>query len=152
MSDRKSPDRPYVGIGAVIVHEGRVVLVKRRFEPLAGQWSIPGGAVEAGETLEACVVREMLEETGFVVEVGPVIEVLDRITHDEEGRVIYHFVLIDYLCRPLAGELRAGSDVAEAALAEPSELGQYELTPKATSVIERALEMARDMPPPVGQE
>jgi ADP-ribose pyrophosphatase YjhB (NUDIX family) len=108
--------------------------------------------VEAGETLEACVAREMLEETGFVVEVGPVIEVLDRITHDEEGRVIYHFVLIDYLCRPLAGELRAGSDVAEAALAEPSELEQYQLTPKATSVIERALEMARDMPPPVRQE
>jgi mutator protein MutT len=152
MSDRKYPDRPYVGIGGVIVHDGRVVLVKRRFEPLAGQWSIPGGAVEAGETLEACVVREMNEETGFVVEVGPVVEVLDRITRDDEGRVLYHFVLIDYLCRPVGGELRAGSDVAEAVLAEPSELAQYELTEKALTVIERALEMARDMPPPVGQE
>lgn len=149
---RKYPDRPYVGIGAVIVHEGRVVLVKRRFEPLAGQWSIPGGAVEAGETLEACITREMAEETGFLVQVGPVIEVLDRITRDEEGRILYHFVLIDYLCWPVGGELQAGSDVAEAALAEPSELAQYELTEKATSVIERALEMARDMPPPVGQE
>jgi ADP-ribose pyrophosphatase YjhB (NUDIX family) len=152
MSDRTYPDRPYVGIGAVIVHEGRVVLVKRRFDPLAGQWSIPGGAVEAGETLDACVAREMAEETGFVVEVGPVVEVLDRITRDEEGRVLYHFVLIDYLCWPIGGELRAGSDVAEAVLAEPSELAQYALTEKATSVIERALEMARDMPPPVGQE
>jgi 8-oxo-dGTP diphosphatase len=152
MSDRRYPDRPYVGIGGVIVHDGRVVIVKRRFEPLAGQWSIPGGAVEAGETLEACVVREMNEETGFVVEVGPVVEVLDRITRDDEGRVLYHFVLIDYLCRPVGGELRAGSDVAEAALAEPSELAQYELTEKALAVIERALEMARDMPPPVGQE
>ena len=152
MSDRRYPDRPYVGIGGVIVHDGRVVLVKRRFEPLAGQWSIPGGAVEAGETLEACVVREMNEETGFVVEVGPVVEVLDRITRDDEGRILYHFVLIDYLCRPVGGELRAGSDVAEAALAEPSELAQYELTEKALAVIERALEMARDMPPPVGQE
>ena len=152
MSDRRYPDRPYVGIGGVIVHDGRVVLVKRRFEPLAGQWSIPGGAVEAGETLEACVVREMTEETGFVVEVGPVVEVLDRITRDDEGRVVYHFVLIDYLCRPLGGELRAGSDVAEAVLAEPSELTQYELTERALAVIERALEMARDMPPPVGQE
>jgi mutator protein MutT len=152
MSDRRYPDRPYVGIGGVIVHDGRVVLVKRRFEPLAGQWSIPGGAVEAGETLEACVVREMNEETGFVVEVGPVVEVLDRITRDDEGRVLYHFVLIDYLCRPVGGELRAGSDVAEAVLAEPSELAQYELTEKALTVIERALEMARDMPPPVGQE
>lgn len=149
---RKYPDRPYVGIGAVIVHEGRVVLVKRRFEPLAGQWSIPGGAVEAGETLEACITREMAEETGFLVQVGPVIEVLDRITRDEEGRILYHFVLIDYLCWPVGGELQAGSDVAEAVLAEPSELAQYELTEKATSVIERALEMARDMPPPVGQE
>jgi mutator protein MutT len=149
---RKYPDRPYVGIGAVIVHEGRVVLVKRRFEPLAGQWSIPGGAVEAGETLEDCVAREMAEETGFLVQVGPVVEVLDRITRDEEGRVLYHFVLIDYLCWPIGGELQAGSDVAEAVLAEPSELAQYELTEKATSVIERGLEMARDMPPPVGQE
>jgi ADP-ribose pyrophosphatase YjhB (NUDIX family) len=152
MSDRRYPDRPYVGIGGVLVHDGRVVLVKRRFEPLAGQWSIPGGAVEAGETLEACVVREMNEETGFVVEVGPVVEVLDRITRDDEGRVLYHFVLIDYLCRPVGGELRAGSDVGEAVLAEPSELAQYELTEKALAVIERALEMARDMPPPVGQE
>jgi mutator protein MutT len=152
MSARTYPDRPYVGIGGVIVHEGRVVLVKRRFEPLAGQWSIPGGAVEAGETLEACVAREMAEETGFTVQVGPVVEVLDRITRDEEGRVLYHFVLIDYLCWPIGGELQAGSDVAEAVLAEPSELAQYELTEKATSVIERGLEMARDMPPPVGRE
>jgi 8-oxo-dGTP diphosphatase len=152
MSDRRYPDRPYVGIGGIIVHEGRVVLVKRRFEPLAGQWSIPGGAVEIGETLEACLAREMAEETGFVVEVGPVVEVLDRITHDDDGKVLYHFVLIDYLCWPVGGELRAGSDVAEAVLAEPSELAQYQLTEKALSVIERALEMARDMPPPVGQE
>jgi ADP-ribose pyrophosphatase YjhB (NUDIX family) len=149
---RKYPDRPYVGIGGIIVHEGRVVLVKRRFDPLAGQWSIPGGAVETGETLDACVVREMSEETGFLVEVGPVVEVLDRITRDDEGRVLYHFVLIDYLCWPVAGELRAGSDVAEAVLAEPSELAQYQLTEKALAVIERALEMARDMPPPVGHE
>jgi 8-oxo-dGTP diphosphatase len=152
MSDRRYPERPYVGIGGIIVHEGRVVLVKRRFEPLAGQWSIPGGAVETGETLDACLVREMAEETGFLVQVGPVIEVLDRITHDDEGKVLYHFVLIDYLCWPVGGELCAGSDVAEAVLAEPSELAQYQLTEKALSVIERALEMARDMPPPVGQE
>lgn len=152
MSDRKYPDRPYVGIGGIIVHEGRVVLVKRRFAPLAGEWSIPGGAVETGETLEASLIREMAEETGFTVEVGPVVEVLDRITRDDEGKVLYHFVLIDYLCWPVGGELRAGSDVAEAVLAEPSELAQYELTEQALSVIERALEMARDMPPPVRQE
>ena len=149
---RMYPDRPYVGVGAVIVHEGRVVLVKRRFEPLAGTWSIPGGAVEVGETLEACVAREMLEETGFVVEVGPVIEVLDRITHDDASRVLYHFVLVDYLCWPIGGELRAGTDVAEAVLAEANDLDRYALTDEARAVIERALERARDMPPPVGRE
>ena len=152
-SDRRMyPDRPYVGVGAVIVHEGRVVLVKRRFEPLAGKWSIPGGAVEVGETLEACVAREMLEETGFVVEVGPVVEVLDRITHDDSSRVLYHFVLVDYLCWPIGGELRAGTDVAEAVLVDAGDLDQYQLTDKARAVIERALELARDMPPPVGRE
>src|SRR5689334_11156978 len=152
MSDRKYPDRPYVGIGGIIAHDGRVVLVKRRYEPLAGQWSIPGGAVEIGETLEASVAREMLEETGFEVEVGPVIEVLDRITRDESSRVLYHFVLVDYLCRPIGGELRAGTDVAEAVLVDPSELGEYALTDKAIAVIERALKVARDTPPPVGHE
>ena len=152
-SDRRMyPDRPYVGVGAVIVHEGRVVLVKRRFEPLAGKWSIPGGAVEVGETLEACVAREMLEETGFVVEVGPVVEVLDRITHDDSSRVLYHFVLVDYLCWAIGGELRAGTDVAEAVLVDAGDLDQYQLTDKARAVIERALELARDMPPPVGRE
>ena len=90
---RKYPDRPFVGVGAVIVDSGRVLVVKRKYEPLAGQWSIPGGAVELGETLEACVAREMREETGLDVAVGPVIEVFDRITRDEQGGVRYHFVL-----------------------------------------------------------
>jgi mutator protein MutT len=143
------PDRPYVGVGAVIVHEGRVVLVKRRFEPLAGKWSIPGGAVEVGETLEACVAREMLEETGLRVDVGPVIEVFDRIMRDEERRVRYHFVLIDYLCWPAGGALQAGSDVEEAIWADAALLAEYALTEKAMSVIERGLTLARDAPRPV---
>jgi len=88
---REYPDRPFVGVGAVIVDDrARVLLVKRRFEPLAGQWSLPGGAVDVGETLEACVSRELREETGLDVEVGPVIEVFDRIMHDAAGRVQYH--------------------------------------------------------------
>ena len=94
----------------------------------------------------------MLEETGFVVEVGPVVEVLDRITHDDSSRVLYHFVLVDYLCWPIGGELRAGTDVAEAVLVDAGDLDQYQLTDKARAVIERALELARDMPPPVGRE
>jgi ADP-ribose pyrophosphatase YjhB (NUDIX family) len=140
------PDRPFVGVGAVIVDRDRVVLIKRRFEPLAGHWSLPGGAVEVGETLEGCVAREMLEETGLEVEVGPVIEVFDRITRDDDGRVRYHYVLVDYLCWRVAGDLRAGSDVADAILVHPSELGPYGLTAKATAVIERALELAREAP------
>jgi mutator protein MutT len=128
-----------VGVGAVIVHDGKVLLVKRKHEPLAGQWSLPGGAVEIGETLEACLVREMREETGLEVTVGPVIEVLDRITRDGEGRVMYHFVLVDYLCWPTGGALCADSDVAEVVFADPHDLAQYDLTSKATAVVERAL-------------
>ena len=142
MSDsRKYPDRPYVGVGAVIVDQGRVLLVKRKYDPLAGRWSLPGGAVEVGETLEESTAREMLEETGLDIEIGPVIEVFDRITRDLDGRVVYHFVLVDYLCWPIGGTLQAGSDVAEAEFADPSALAPYGLTEKAAAVIERALEL-----------
>lgn len=146
-SDRRSyPDRPFVGVGAVVVHEGRVLLVKRRYEPFAGRWSLPGGGVELGETLEASVAREMLEETGLEVEVGPVIEVFDRITRDEDGRVRYHYVLVDYLCWPMGGHLRAGSDVEDAVFVRPEELPAYGVSAKATAVIRRALELDREAP------
>jgi 8-oxo-dGTP diphosphatase len=125
------------------------VLVKRKYEPLKGHWSLPGGMVEIGETLETALAREMLEETGLRVEVGPVIEVFDRIMRDEERRVRYHFVLIDYLCWPAGGSLEAGSDVTLAIWADPATLGQYALTDKATSVIQRGLMLAREAPRPV---
>ena len=143
LDTRRYPDRPFAGVGAVIVDGSKVVLIRRRFEPLKGQWSLPGGAVELGETLESSVSREMLEETGLEVEVGPVIEVFDRITFDEDGRVRYHYVLVDYLCWPRGGELRAGSDVDAAVLVDPAALGDYHLTAKATSIIERALHLHR---------
>ena len=150
MSDsRQYPERPIVGVGAVIVDDGQVVLIRRRYEPLAGQWSLPGGAVELGETLEASVVREMREETGLDVEVGPVIEVFDRITLDDARRIRYHYVLVDYLCWIVGGKLRAGSDVDDAVLVDPSQLGPYGLTTKATAVIERAMQLAREAPRPV---
>lgn len=142
---RKYPPRPVVGVGAVIVHEGRVVLIKRKFEPLAGQWSLPGGTLELGESLEAGVAREMREETGLEVEVGPVVDVFDRILLDTDGRVRYHFVLIDYLCRPIGGRLVAGSDVADAVFVDPSALAPFRLTPKAVAVIERALTLVPEL-------
>ncbi len=140
---RQYPGQPIVGVGAVIMQGGSVVLVKRRFEPLAGQWSLPGGRLELGETLEAGLAREMLEETGLEIEVGPVVDVFDRILLDPERKVRYHYVLIDYLCRPVGGVLRHGSDVAAAELVDPADLDRYRLTPKATSVIEKAVAAAR---------
>jgi 8-oxo-dGTP diphosphatase len=146
VSSRAYPDRPFVGVGAVVVDDAaRVLLVKRRFEPLAGQWSLPGGAVDVGETLEACVVREMREETGLDVEVGRVIEVFDRIMHDAEGRVQYHYVLVDYVCRPVGGTLTAASDVADVAWVAHGGLAEYRLTDKATAVIAQGIALAAEM-------
>lgn len=153
---REYPARPVVGVGAVVIVGAReramlglagerpdpgVVLVKRRYEPLAGEWSLPGGAVEVGETLHAALAREINEETGLAVDVGPAIEVFDRIMVDASQRVQYHFVLIDYLCRPTGGRLAHGSDVSDAVVADPSALERYRLTGKARSVIAHALGM-----------
>jgi len=146
---REYPERPIVGVGAVIVRGGEVLIVRRRYEPLAGRWSLPGGTLELGETLEAGVAREMQEETGLDVAVGPVIEVFDRILLDDERRVRYHFVLVDYLCWPVGGQLRPGSDVDNAIFVDPADLGPYHLTDKARAVIDRALELAREVPRPV---
>jgi 8-oxo-dGTP diphosphatase len=146
---REYPERPIVGVGAVVVEGGRVLLIKRKYEPLKGHWSLPGGMVEIGETLETALTREMVEETGLRVDVGPVIEVFDRIMRDEQRRVRYHFVLIDYLCWPAEGSLRAGSDVDAAIWVDPATLREYALTDKATSVIQRGLTLAREAPRPV---
>jgi len=143
MTQRTYPTRPIVGVGGVIVDGEQVVLVKRKYEPLAHRWSIPGGTLEVGEALEVGVARELLEETGLVVSVGPVIEVFDRILRDEDGRVKYHFVLVDYLCLPIGGALQAGDDVSEAEWAHFDALAPYELTDKATEVIRMARAMSR---------
>jgi len=137
--DRSYPDRPIVGVGAVVLVDGRVVLVKRSHEPLAGAWNLPGGAVELGETLEAACAREILEETGLVIDVGPVIDVFDRIMFDSAGKVEYHFVLVDYVCRPVGGTLACASDASDVVLADVNALGPYRLTDKALEVIARAV-------------
>lgn len=143
-SPRLYPSRPIVGVGAVIIDDGgRVVLIKRRYEPLAGQWSLPGGTLDVGETLEAGVAREMLEETGLEVEVGPVIDVFDRILRDADQKVRYHFVLVDYLCRPRGGTLAAASDVTDAVYAHPDSLAEYKLTAKAEEMIRKGFDLWR---------
>jgi 8-oxo-dGTP diphosphatase len=140
-SARRYPSRPLVGVGAVVLSAaGDVLLVKRRHEPLAGQWSLPGGMLELGESLETGVARELLEETGLHVSVGPVVEVFDRILFDDEGKVRYHFVLVDYLCRVRGGELAAGSDVEAAAWVHPSAMEAQHMTEKARAVILKALQ------------
>ena len=140
---RKYPKRPIIGVGAAVFDGASVVLIKRRFQPLQGRWSLPGGGLEVGETLEAGVAREIEEETGLTVSVGPVVEVFDRILLDDAGRVEYHFVLVDFLCRATGGTLAPGSDVTDAVLANPETLNAYGLTKKAEEVIVQAVVMRR---------
>ncbi len=142
--NREYPDRPVVGVGGVIISDGRALLVRRGSPPLEGQWSIPGGMLESGETLLLGVRRELLEETGIEVTVLELIEVFERINLDGEGKARYHYVVLDYLCEAVRGEARAGSDVTEVAWATPAELAQFALTETATRVILKAFDIARE--------
>ena len=134
---REFPDHPLVGVGGVVIHRGRVLLIRRGGEPLKGEWSIPGGLVELGEGLEEAARRELKEETGLDAKPFEVLEVFDRIFR-ERGRVRYHFVIVDFACRLKSGRLRPGSDVLEARWVRRDELPLYGLTRKARSVINNA--------------
>lgn len=136
--DAPRPARPVVGVGAVVVRDGHVLLIRRGKEPLRGRWLVPGGTVEWGETLEAAVAREVLEETGLVVRPREVVAVLDRI-HREEAEILYHFVIVDYLCDWVSGTVRAGSDAEDAAFVPVAELGAYDLPDKALEVVAEGL-------------
>jgi 8-oxo-dGTP diphosphatase len=142
-SQREYPDRPLVGVGGVVIAEGRTLLIRRGNAPLEGQWSIPGGMLELGESITDGVRRELAEETGIEVRVLDLIEVFERIIPGESGRVRYHFVILDYLCEMISGEAHAASDVIDVAWAREEELDKYSLTAIATRVIKRAFEMAR---------
>jgi 8-oxo-dGTP diphosphatase len=140
---RRYPDRPIVSVGAVVIDGDRVLLVKRGQEPLKGAWSLPGGVVEIGETLHAALIREVREETGLDVEIGAVVEVLDRISRDAGGRVEYHYVILDYVCRVAGGSLACASDAEDARWVSRGDLAQCNLTATAAAVVQRAFEMRR---------
>ena len=123
-----------MGVGGVVLIDGRVVLIRRGKEPLRGRWVIPGGTVELGETLQEALVREMREETGLVVRPREIVLVFDRIQR-EGPSVEYHYVIIDYACDYLSGELRAGSDADEVALVAQDDLGRYDLPPQALDLV-----------------
>jgi 8-oxo-dGTP diphosphatase len=142
---REFPESPLVGVGAVVVDQGRVLLVRRGREPLKGQWSLPGGLLEIGESLSAGVVREVREETGLTVEPVELIELLDRI-HREGERVRYHYVIADYLCRVAGGDLKAASDAEAVRWVERAEWNSHsalKLDPITVRVIEAGWQRAR---------
>ena len=148
---REYPDLPVVGVGGVLIQDSSVLLIRRGSEPLKGRWSIPGGTLELGETLEDGVRRELREETSLDVRILELIEVFERITPEPDSpvgvppaRPQYHFVIVDYLCEWVAGSPRAGSDVTDVALVREDELPAYNLTPTATRVIRKAFTLARD--------
>jgi ADP-ribose pyrophosphatase YjhB (NUDIX family) len=142
---REYPETPLVGVGAVIVDKGRVLLVRRGREPLKGQWSLPGGMLEVGEALTAGVVREVQEETGLMVEPLELIELLDRIHRDGE-RVRYHYVIADYLCRVAGGELKAASDADAVRWVERAEWNSHsalKLDPVTVRVVDAGWQRAQ---------
>ena len=145
---REFPEAPLVGVGAVVVDEGRVLLVRRGTEPLRGEWSLPGGVLELGESLTAGVVREVREETGLIVEPIELIELLDRI-YREEDRVRYHYVIADYLCRVTGGDLLAASDADAVRWVERAEWNSHsalKLDPVTARVIEMGWQRAQGLP------
>jgi|SRR5579862_2571352 len=138
--NREYPDRPFIGVGAIIVEDGRVLLVKRGHPPLAGEWSIPGGVLEVGETLREAAIREALEETGLTVEPTTLLGVYDRILRDADGRTLYHYVLIDFRCRRLAGEALASGDAAEVRWFRQDEISGLSLAEDTAEVINLGFE------------
>lgn len=139
---REYPETPLVGVGAIIIDGDRVVLVKRGRPPLMGKWSLPGGLLEIGETLRTCAEREVREETGLTVEIGELLGVFDRVVPDADGHIQYHYVLIDFLCRRITGELCAGDDADEVRWFAAQDLLALGLAIETQKVIRLAFEKA----------
>lgn len=154
MVQREYPLAPLVGVGAVIVKDGRVLLVQRATEPALGRWSIPGGLIEVGEALAEAVVREVREETGLEVEPVELIELLDRI-HRDGDRIRYHYVIADYLCRVVGGSLKAASDAAAVRWVERAEWNSHSalvLDPITVRVIEAGWQRTRTIEIQAGEK
>jgi len=140
---REYPAAPRVGVGAVVLHEGRVLLVRRGRAPALGLWSVPGGLVELGETTVDAARREVEEETGLDVRIAGLVGVLDRVTRDADGRVRYHWVLVDYLAYPQSNDtITAGSDAAEVRWVTIDEVGRLPITEGLADMIKRAAALA----------
>jgi ADP-ribose pyrophosphatase YjhB (NUDIX family) len=140
---REYPEHPVVGVGAVIVRDGRALIVKRAHEPRKGEWSLPGGLLELGESLQDAVRREIKEETTLDVTIGPIIETFDRVHHDDQGRIRYHFVIIDFVCWAEGGEAVPGSDADGVAWVSANEIDDYAVNAHAKAVIEKGLKVLR---------
>ena len=138
---RQYPDRPLLGVGAIIIENDRILLARRANPPMQGEWSIPGGLVESGETIKEAVIREVREETGLEIEPVKLVEVFERILRDKEARVQYHFVLIDYLCRMVSGQARAGSDVSDLVWAKTDDLESHAVAEETCRMIRKAVSM-----------
>ena len=138
---RRYPSRPWAGVGAVVLDDDRVLLVQRGREPQKGLWSIPGGALKLGETLEEGVRREVREEAGIEVSVAARVDVVDRIVRDSEGRVEYHYALVGFLCRVDGRELHPADDASGARWVERSAVADFPMTPGTPAVVEKAFEL-----------
>ena len=150
VSSREYPERPLVGVGGVVIADGRALLIRRGSEPLRGEWSIPGGMLELGESLEEGVVRELREETGLHVRVLELIEVFDRIVYaqnkpgsDDVAKPRFHYVIVDYLCERISGQYTAASDVTDLEFVRADELVRFRLTETALRVLHKAFAMDR---------
>ena len=138
MSKRRLyPEKPVVGVGALIQDGDNYLLIKRAAEPDAGLWSIPGGLVEVGEMAEEAAVREAREETGLDVEVVKLLSVVDKIVRDEDSNIKFHFIIVDYLVKPKGGSLRASSDALEARWVRAEEMTDYEISPTLVPLLRR---------------
>ena len=142
MSDREYPARPILAVGTIVVRDGCVLLARRGKAPGLGKWSVPGGAVDVGESLEAAARREVREECGIEVELTDTIEVIQRVTRDEAQRVRFHYVIVDYLARWLSGEPRPSEEAAEVRWFRPEEFDALDMTPGTAEVIRRMLRKA----------